>query len=190
LLPLGYDRTHDLGLNSLDEGCIVVAVNPLNSLESTEDHCGSPSPRSDGNTTDDSGIDSISEKIDRLVQESDRRRSLLAFALGDAPASPEARASPAAKARTVLQDTYGSLKRHTAAVEPPWKRDFILSHAGLKKSASKDNLLADKGGSVELTGVKSKVRETVEAIEHKFSQVLPRFLPYENHFLTSPVSLV
>ena len=170
-----------MGLNSLDDGCIVVAVNPLNSLESTEDHCGSPSPRSDGNTTDDSGIDSISEKMDKLVheaalrQESERRRSLLAFALGDYPASsPEAKAaSPAAKARSVLQETYGSLKRHTAARDAPWKRDFILSHVGLKKSSSRDNLLAERAGPVELTGVKSKVKETVQAIENKFSQVTP-----------------
>lgn len=179
----GFDHGHDLGLNSLDDGCIVVAVNPLNSLESTEDHCGSPSPRSDGNTTDDSGIDSISEKIDKLVheaalkQESERRRSLLAFALGDYPASAEIKSSPAAKAKSVLQETYGSLKRHTTAMDAPWKRDFILSHAGLKKSASRDNLLVEKGGPVELTGMKSKVKETVQALETKFSQVRPFYSP-------------
>jgi len=157
--------SHDTGLNSLDDGCIMVAVNPLNSLDSSEDQRGTPSPRSDGNATDDSGIDSISEKTEKCVhsdrpkKDMDRRASLFAFALGDPLPAFVARALPTAKTKATQQDIYGSLKRHTT--DTTWRRDFVLNKG--KESS--------KAGQVELTSIKSNVKKTVMDLENKLSQV-------------------
>jgi len=66
-------------------------------------------------------------------------------------------------------------------MDHPWKRDFVLLQASsasgsgkLKKMGSKEDLLLSKSGkkssncdSVELTSVRSKVKETVQALENR-----------------------
>ena len=165
----------DLGLGMSEAACIVVSVNALNSLETSLGHCGSPSPRSDGNTTDDSGIDSI---CDRLLNEghTEKKSAIAAFALDEDIS--EVKSSPGAKAKTMLHDTYGSLKRQTTKMDHPWKRDFVLLHSSSasgsngKLRGSKEDLLmmksTKKGDNVELTSVRSKVKDTVQAIETRY----------------------
>jgi len=137
----------DIGI--ADNGVIVVSVNALNSLEASQD-CGSPSPRSDGNTTDDSGIDSICDRLlnDAQKSEQDKKKSpaksaFAAFALDDH--YEPIKSSPGTKAKSVFQDTYGSLKRHTAMMDP-WRRDFVLTQVTsasgkMKRGGSKEDLL-------------------------------------------------
>ena len=89
----------DLGIGMGEAGCIVVSVNQLNSLDTSLGHCGSPSPRSDGNTTDDSGIDSICDRTAnegrQASPESDKKSAIAVFALGDDFInSSEAKSSP------------------------------------------------------------------------------------------------
>jgi hypothetical protein len=102
------------------------------------------------------------------------RSALAAFALDEF----EPKSSPGSRAKSMLQDTYGSLKRHTAMMEHhAWKRDFVLMQATsasgkLKRGSSKEDLLLLKAGTssdaVELTSVRSKVKETVQALETKY----------------------
>lgn len=73
---LSNDDSGSSDIGIADNGVIVVSVNALNSLEASQD-CGSASPRSDGNTTDDSGIDSICDRLvnDTQKQDQDRKKS-------------------------------------------------------------------------------------------------------------------
>ena len=177
----------DIGI--ADNGVIVVSVNTLNSLEPSQD-CGSASPRSDGNTTDDSGIDSICDRFlnDAAKAPEERKKSTMssatttttsksafaAFALDDH--FEPLKQSPSSKAKSMLQDTYGSLKRHTGMMDHhPWRRDFVLMQgsAKMKKANSKEDLLLTTGSSadnVELTSVRSKVKQTVQALETKYGK--------------------
>ena len=177
---LSNDDSGSSDIGIADNGVIVVSVNALNSLEASQD-CGSASPRSDGNTTDDSGIDSICDRLvnDTQKQDQDRKKStpksaFAAFALDDH--YEPVKSSPSTKAKSVFHDTYGSLKRHTAMMDP-WRRDFVLMQATtatgkLKKGSSKEDLLlkASSSETVELTSVRSKVKETVQALETKYGK--------------------
>lgn len=142
----------DARLNRLDDGCLVVGIHPLSSLDSAEDQRGTPSPRSDGNATDDSGIDSISERTDKCGQEqkkeADKRVSILSFALGDPHLASSVKTLP----KAVHQDTCGSLKRHS---------DMMPNH---QKGTS-------KGSLVELNSVSSRVKKAVMDLENNFNLV-------------------